>query len=46
VSHRLPRGGDRAEAIGAYPWLADRAELPLALDVLEEDDRRAFAATQ
>lgn len=42
---RLPRGGDRAAALQLYPWLSERAELPLALDVLEEDDRRLFAQT-
>lgn len=42
--HRLPRGGDRAAAIALYPWLTERPELPLVLDVLEEDDRRCFGA--
>ncbi|MDQ6926149.1 MAG: DUF5069 domain-containing protein, partial [Candidatus Eremiobacteraeota bacterium] len=40
---RFPRGGDRDLALQSYPWLAERPELPLALDVLEEDDRRHFA---
>jgi hypothetical protein len=39
-----PRGGNRAEAIGFYPWLAQRPDLIYVLDVLEEDDKQAFAA--
>jgi Domain of unknown function (DUF5069) len=45
ISERLPRGGDRAAAIVVYPWLAEYPELPKALDVLAEDDRRTFAQT-
>jgi len=42
VLQRLPRNGDRAAAIVHYPWLADRPDLILAVDVLEEDDRQIF----
>jgi Domain of unknown function (DUF5069) len=44
IRERLPRAGDRAAAIAAYPWLQEYTELPKALDVLAEDDRRHFAA--
>ena len=37
---RQPRGGNRAEAIAVYPWLAERPDMIFLLDVLEEDDRR------
>jgi len=40
---RLPRNGDRNAAYEAYPWLRERPDLVLVLDVLEEDDRRHFA---
>ena len=43
VLARLPRNGDRNAAFEAYPWLRDRPDLVLALDVLEEDDRQHFA---
>lgn len=43
VLARLPRGGDREAAYEAYPWLRERPDLVLALDVLEEDDRQHFA---
>lgn len=43
VLARKPRGGNIAEAIEAYPFLAGRSELGLSLDVLEEDDRSIFA---
>ena len=43
VRARLPRNGDRDAAHEAYPWLRDRPDLVLALDVLEEDDRQHFA---
>lgn len=46
AAKRLPRGGDRAAALQAYPWLSEYPELPLALDVLEEDDRRHFATSE
>ena len=40
---RLPRNGDRNAAYEAYPWLRQRPDLVLALDVLAEDDRQHFA---
>jgi len=40
---RLPRNGDRNAAHEAYPWLHERPDLVLAVDVLEEDDRQHFA---
>jgi len=40
---RLPRGGNREEALKAYPWLPERPDLVLAVDILAEDDRRSFA---
>ena len=43
VLARLPRGGDREAAYESYPWLRERPDLVLALDVLEEDDRQHFA---
>ena len=43
---REPRGGNRAEALTVYPWLAERPDLVLVLDVLEEDDKRSFSATR
>lgn len=43
VLARRPRNGDREAAAQAYPWLPERPDLVLALDVLEEDDRRLFA---
>jgi hypothetical protein len=42
---REPRGGNRAEALTVFPWLADRPDLTRVLDVLEEDDKRQFAAS-
>ena len=45
VLARLPRGGNRAEALEAYPWLHERPDLLLAVDILAEDDRRCFAST-
>jgi hypothetical protein len=44
VLARLPRAGDRNAALESYPWLHERPDLVLAVDVLEEDDRRHFAA--
>ena len=41
---REPGGGDRATALMRYPWLNERPDLILALDILEEDDRRLFNA--
>jgi hypothetical protein len=43
ISAREPRGGNRAEALEVYPWLHERPDLRLAVDVLAEDDRRLFA---
>ena len=40
---REPGGGDRATALTRYPWLSERPDLILALDILEEDDRRLFS---
>lgn len=42
---REPRGGNRAEALTVFPWLAGRPDLIGVLDILEEDDRRQFAAS-
>ncbi|GAC1299815.1 MAG: hypothetical protein NVSMB19_04960 [Vulcanimicrobiaceae bacterium] len=39
---RKPRGGNRDEAIAAYPFLAGRADLGASVDVLAEDDERSF----
>jgi hypothetical protein len=44
VSQRQPRNGDRVAALETYPWLGERPDLILGLDVLDEDDRRYFAA--
>ena len=43
IAARKVQGGDRAKAVANYPYLADRAEIPLALDNLVEDDARLFA---
>jgi len=43
ISKREPRGGNREEALKAYPWLAERPDLVYSLDVLAEDDQRSFA---
>ena len=40
---RQPRGGNVADAIESYPFLAGRSDLGLSLDVIEEDDRFSFA---
>jgi hypothetical protein len=40
---REPRGGDRVAALEIYPWLGERPDLKIGLDVLEEDDKRYFA---
>lgn len=40
---RKPRGGNRDEAIKAYPFLADRDDIGISLDVLAEDDTLAFS---
>ncbi len=44
VLKRKPRGGNRDEAIAAYPFLAGRDDIGFSVDVLEEDDRLNFAA--
>jgi hypothetical protein len=44
VSAREPRGGDRVAALEIYPWLGERPDLIVGLDILEEDDKRYFAA--
>lgn len=43
ILKRQPRGGNVAEAVAAYPFLAGRAELGLSLDVLAEDDAYIFS---
>jgi hypothetical protein len=43
IATREPRGGNRAEALTVFPWLAERPDLTLVLDVLSEDDKRTFA---
>lgn len=44
VNARQPRGNrDLPEVHETYPWLKDRPDLILALDILAEDDRRFFA---
>jgi hypothetical protein len=42
VSARKPRNGDRVAALEIYPWLNERPDLILGLDVLAEDDERTF----
>jgi hypothetical protein len=42
VLAREPAGGDRARALEVYPFLRERDDLTLALDVLAEDDRRMY----
>jgi hypothetical protein len=44
VNARQPRGGDRVAALEIYPWLGERPDLIVGLDVLEEDDNRYFAS--
>jgi hypothetical protein len=45
VLAREPRGNrDLPEVLENYPWLKERPELRLVLDVLAEDDRRAYSA--
>lgn len=44
VNERQPRGNrDLPEVHEIYPWLKDRPDLSLVLDILAEDDRRLFA---
>jgi hypothetical protein len=43
VKDREPRGNrNLPEVLEIYPWLKDRPELTLVLDILAEDDRRTF----
>jgi len=35
--------GDPAVALKYYPWVSERPDLVLGLDILEEDDKRYFA---
>jgi Domain of unknown function (DUF5069) len=43
VNTREPRGNrDLPEVHEAYPWLKQRPDLRLVLDILAEDDRRFF----
>ena len=42
VSARQPRNGDRVAALEVYPWLGERPDLTIGLDVLAEDDIRYF----
>jgi hypothetical protein len=39
---RQPRNGDRVAALETYPWLGERPDLIVGLDVLAEDDIRHF----
>jgi Domain of unknown function (DUF5069) len=43
ANNRQPRGGDRVAALEVYPWLGERPDLIIGLDVLEEDDKRYSA---
>ena len=44
VRAREPRGNrDLPEVLENYPWLKEQPNLRLVLDILAEDDRRAFA---
>jgi hypothetical protein len=42
VAVRQPRNGDRVAALETYPWLGERPDLIVGLDVLAEDDIRHF----
>jgi hypothetical protein len=43
INDRQPRGNrDLPENHATYPWLKDRPDLSLALDILTEDDRRFY----
>ena len=35
-------GGDRAEAVRDFPYLAERPDIVYSLDLLAEDDRQSF----
>jgi hypothetical protein len=44
VKDREPRGNrNLPEVLETYPWLKERPNLRLVLDILAEDDRRIFA---
>lgn len=43
VSAEAPSDEVRLGVIAAYPWLKDRPDLVLGIDILEEDDRQYFA---
>ena len=44
VKTREPRGNrDLPEVLEIYPWLTERPDMRLVLDILAEDDRRLFA---
>ena len=43
VNARKPRNGDRVAALEVYPWLGERPDLIIGLDVLAEDDKQYFA---
>lgn len=46
IKGREPRGNcDLPEVQEIYPWLKERPDLRIALDILAEDDRRIFAAS-
>lgn len=46
VNARQPRGNrDLPEVHATYPWLKERPDLMLALDILAEDDRRFYASS-
>jgi hypothetical protein len=44
VKAAQPRNGDRAEATKIFTWLGERPDLTQTLDILEEDDKRHYAA--
>ena len=47
VLNREPRGDRNLPVVlEIYPWLKDKPELRLVLDILAEDDRRLFAGTK
>ncbi len=42
---RKPFNGDRVAAVAEFPYLAERTDIIYSLDLLAEDDRRAFLPT-
>ncbi len=42
---RKPFDGDRVAAVSEFPYLAERTDIVYSLDLLAEDDRRAFPPT-